>query len=140
MLKKKLEFFTPDFSNSQKITFVDSGIKAGFPSPAADFEETRISLDSILIKNTETTFFAKVSGDSMVNAGMDDGDLLIIDRSLSANNNSIAVCLIDGEFTVKRIRIEKEKVFLQPENDAYKPIEITVENKLHVWGIVTHII
>lgn len=140
MLKKKLHFFNPDFSKPQKIVFIDAGIKAGFPSPAADFEEERISLDQFLIKNPEATFFAKASGDSMIKAGINDGDLLIIDRSLSANNNSIAVCLIDGEFTVKRIRIEKEKVFLQPENDAYKPIEITVENKLLVWGIVTHII
>lgn len=140
MLKKKLHFFNPDFSQPKKISFIDTGIKAGFPSPAADFEEERISLDQFLIKNPEATFFAKASGDSMINAGINDGDLLVIDRSLEAQNNTIAVCYIDGEFTVKRIKIEKEKIYLQPENKDYKPIEITKENELIIWGVITYVV
>lgn len=140
MLKKKLHFFNPDFSQPKKISFIDTGIKAGFPSPAADFEEERISLDQFLIKNPEATFFAKASGDSMINAGINDGDLLVIDRSLEAQNNTIAVCYIDGEFTVKRIKIEKEKIYLQPENKNYKPIEITKENELIIWGVITYVV
>ena len=140
MLKKKLQFFNPDFLKPKKISFVDTGIKAGFPSPAADFEEERISLDQFLIKNSETTFFAKANGDSMINAGISDGDLLVIDRSLEAKNNTIAVCYINGEFTVKRIRIENEKVFLLPENENYKPIEITNESELIVWGVVIYVV
>ncbi len=140
MLKKKLHFFNPDFSQPKKISFIDTGIKAGFPSPAADFEEERISLDQFLIKNPEATFFAKASGDSMINAGINDGDLLVIDRSLEAQNNTIAVCYIDGEFTVKRIKIEKEKIYLQPENKDYKPIEVTKENELIIWGVITYVV
>src|SRR5690606_31681901 len=140
MLKKKLHFFNPDFSQPKKIAFIDTGIKAGFPSPAADFEEEQISLDQFLIKNPEATFFAKASGNSMINAGISDGDLLVIDRSLEAKNNTIAVCYVDGEFTVKRIRLENEKVFLLPENDDYKPIEIIKGNELMVWGVVIYVI
>lgn len=140
MLKKKLHFFNPDFTKPKKATFINTGIKAGFPSPAADFEEERISLDQFLIKNSETTFFAKASGDSMIKAGISDGDLLVIDRSLEAKNNTIAVCYIDGEFTVKRLKVNKEKIYLQPENDNYKPIEITEENELVIWGVITYVI
>ena len=140
MLKKKLNFFKPDTSNPIEIPMLDVGIKAGFPSPAADFEEQRISLDHYLIKNTESTFFAKASGDSMINAGINDGDLLVIDRSLEPKNNAIAVCYIDGEFTVKRIKKTKDKLFLKPENEEYKSIEITLDNNLIIWGIVTYVI
>lgn len=76
----------------------------------------------------------------MINAGINDGDLLVIDRSLEAQNNTIAVCYIDGEFTVKRIKIEKEKIYLQPENKDYKPIEVTKENELIIWGVITYVV
>lgn len=137
---KKLIFFKPDDSNPIEIPMLDVGIKAGFPSPAADFEENRISLDRYIIKNPDSTFFAKASGDSMINAGINDGDLLVIDRSLEPRNNVIAVCYIDGEFTIKRIHKTKDKIYLLPENENYKPIEITPENDLIIWGIVTHTI
>ena len=84
----------------------EEGISAGFPSPADDFKETRISLDRELVKNKEAPFYARVSGDSMVGAGLDDGDLLVIDRSKNPENGKIAICLVDGEFTVKRIKKE----------------------------------
>lgn len=139
-LETKLIFFIPEDGFSEGQQFITSGIKAGFPSPAADFEENKISLDKALVKNRETTFYAKASGCSMTGAGIDDGDILVIDRSLEPINNKIAVCLIDGEFTVKRIKKEENTLFLMPENSNYKPIKIDLHNEFVVWGIVTYVI
>ena len=138
---EKLTLFLPkETSENEGVIFMDIGISAGFPSPADDFRETRISLDEELIKNKEATFFAKVSGQSMIGAGLDDNDLLVIDRSISPTNNKIAVCFLDGEFTVKRLRVEKEEVWLQPENPNYPIIKITEDNNFLIWGIVTNVI
>ncbi|WP_299063392.1 translesion error-prone DNA polymerase V autoproteolytic subunit [uncultured Polaribacter sp.] len=137
---KTLTFFTPKISSGNGAILVDVGIAAGFPSPADDFRETRISLDDELIQNKDATFFAKVKGQSMINAGLDDDDLLVIDRSLEPTNNKIAVCFLDGEFTVKRLRVEKNEVWLQPENPNYPVIKITEENDFMIWGIVTSVI
>lgn len=139
-LKNKITFFLPDFENSHELPFIAAGIKAGFPSPAADFDESKISLDNVLVKNREATFYAKASGNSMTGAGIDDGDVLVIDRSLEPQNNKIAVCFIDGEFTIKRILVEKDGVYLMPENKNYQPIKVTEENELVIWGIVTYVI
>ncbi|WP_339661400.1 translesion error-prone DNA polymerase V autoproteolytic subunit [uncultured Polaribacter sp.] len=137
---KNLTFFTPKAPLGNGAVLVDVGISAGFPSPADDFRETRISLDDELIKNKDATFFAKVKGQSMIDAGLDDNDLLVIDRSLEPANNKIAVCFLDGEFTVKRLRVEKNEVWLQPENPNYPIINITEENDFVIWGIVTNVI
>ena len=139
-ISKTLTFYIPKKSSSKGAVFVDTGISAGFPSPADDFNEARISLDDELIKNKDTTFYAKVKGQSMIDAGLDDHDLLVIDRSLAPANNKIAVCFLDGEFTVKRLRVEKNEVWLQPENPNYPIINITEENDFVVWGIVTNVI
>lgn len=139
-MKNKIQFFIPDLENQLELPYIPSGIKAGFPSPAADFDESKISLDNVLVKNKEATFYAKASGNSMNGAGIDDGDILVIDRSLEPKNNKIAVCFIDGEFTVKRIKLENEEVYLMPENSNYKPIKISEENELIIWGIVTYVI
>lgn len=136
----KIQFFLPDLDNQIELPYISSGIKAGFPSPAADFDESKISLDNILVKNKEATFYAKASGNSMTGAGIDDGDILVVDRSLEPQNNKIAICFIDGEFTVKRIKIDGENVSLMPENSNYKPIQISEENNLIIWGIVTYVI
>lgn len=138
--KNTLEFYTPEDSNPLEIVLTQTGISAGFPSPADDFKEFKISLDKTLVKNKEATFYAKVSGQSMIGAGIDDGDLLVVDKSLEPQHNSIAVCFIDGEFTVKRLKMSGEDVYLQPENPAYDPIKITENNDFLVWGIVTHVI
>ena len=116
------------------------GVSAGFPSPADDFKETRISLDKVAVKNEAATFYARVDGQSMIGAGLDDGDLLVIDRSLEPQDGKIAVCLIDGDFTVKRLKVEKDCVWLMAENKRYKPIQVTEENELMIWGIVTHVL
>ena len=139
-LKKAISFFRPDWENNPKHPFISGGIKAGFPSPAADFDETKISLDNVLVKNHEATFYAKASGTSMIGAGIDDGDIMVIDRSLEPTNNKIAVCCIDGEFTVKRIKTDKNCVYLMPENSAFEPIKVTENNELIIWGIVTYVI
>lgn len=140
MKKEKLNFLVPKKENNLGQWLIEQGISAGFPSPADDFKELRISLDKELVKNEEATFYARVSGDSMQGAGLENGDLLIIDRSIEPSNNKIAVCFIDGEFTVKRIKIESKKIQLIPENKKYSPIKINEENELIIWGIVTYVI
>tara|TARA_Y100000768_G_scaffold365163_1_gene326183 strand:+ start:408 stop:839 length:432 start_codon:yes stop_codon:yes gene_type:complete len=140
MKKNNLTFLKPKKGNSLGQWLIEQGISAGFPSPADDFKETRISLDRELVRNRESTFYARVSGESMIEAGLNDGDLLVIDRSLDAGNGKIAVCLVDGEFTVKRIKKEKDKFYLMPENNKYKPIELKEENELIIWGVVEYVI
>ena len=140
MKKGKLTFLKPEKGNNLGQWLVEQGISAGFPSPADDFKEVRISLDKELVKNQESTFYARVSGDSMLEAGIDDGDLLVIDKSLSPENGKIAVCFVDGDFTVKRIVKEKGKLYLKAENKKYKSIEIREGNELIIWGIVEYVI
>ena len=140
MKKEKLTFLKPEKGNNLGQWLVEQGISAGFPSPADDFKEIRISLDKELVKNKEATFYARVSGDSMIGAGLEDGDLLVIDRSLNPENGKIAVCFVDGEFTVKRIKKENDNFYLIPENKKYKRIEIKEESELIIWGVVEYVI
>lgn len=135
-----ITFFQADVSSELELPYVVNGISAGFPSPADDFLDINIDLNKYLIKNPSTTFYGRVRGDSMKDAGIHDGDLLIIDKSLEPTNNKIAVCFIDGEFTVKRISIEKDVVWLIAENKNYEPIKVTKDNDLVIWGIVTTVI
>lgn len=118
-------------------------IKAGFPSPAQDYVENGIDLNRELVKNPSSTFFGRARGSSMEGAGIFDGDLLIIDKSLEPYEGAVAVCFIDGEFTLKRIHFEREgiqvvAVWLLPENDSFTTIKVTEENQFIIWGIVTH--
>ncbi len=136
----KLTFLLPDFDSELIIPFIKEGVSAGFPSPAADFMETNIDLNKELSENQLATFYIKVKGNSMIDAGINDKDVLVVDRSLEPQNNKIAICFIDGEFTVKRILVEKECLYLMPENPNYSPIKITEENELIIWGIVTYVI
>jgi len=117
-----------------------TGISAGFPSPAEEYMEAGIDLNLELIRNPDATFFGRVKGYSMKDAGISDGDVLIIDKSLEPRNGSIAVCFLDGEFTVKRILKENDGIFLLPANNEFKPIRITEENDFMAWGIVTYVI
>ena len=112
-------------------------VAAGFPSPAADYAESNLSLDGLVIKNHTATFFVKVEGDSMIKAGIYDGDLLIVDRSIPPISNKIVVAYADEGFTVKRLIISKnERAFLVPENSAYQPLEITGRDDVIIWGVV----
>ena len=135
-----LIFLKPKKGNPTGQWLVEEGISAGFPSPADDFKEIRISLDKELVKNSESTFYARVSGNSMEDAGLSDGDMIVIDRSLNPENNKIAVCFLDGEFTIKRIVKKGKYLYLKPENKNYSEIKINEENELLIWGLVTYVI
>ena len=135
-IDKKLTFFKPDLSSKIKLPFINHGVSAGFPSPAMDFMESSIDLNKELVENPIATFYVQVEGNSMIDAGIHDKDLLVVDRSLEPRNNKIAICLLDGEFTVKRIKIEKDIVWLIAENEDYQPIKVTPENDFMIWGIV----
>jgi DNA polymerase V len=139
-IDKPLTFFKPDFESEMLLPYVDFGVSAGFPSPALDFMETKIDLNKVLCENPLATFYIKVDGHSMIDAGINDKDVLVVDRSLEPKNNKIAICFIDGEFTVKRIKLEKGILWLLPENSKYTPIKVTEENVLIIWGIVTYVI
>ena len=135
-----LEFFTASAEVSLERPFIEEGVKAGFPSPAEDFTEISIDLNLELLKNPSSTFLCRVSGDSMEDIGISDGDLLIVDKSLEPKDGKIAVCFIDGEFTLKKIKLDKDCCWLIPANKNYKPIKVTSENEFIVWGIVTYAI
>ena len=117
-------------------------VKAGFPSPAEDIRE-KLDLIKLLVKHKASTFFFRIDGVSMVDAAMDDGDIIIVDRAIDPYNNCKAVCYIDGEYTVKRVEMLDGKVRLMPANELntqYQPIEITPENQFIIWGVVTYVI
>lgn len=117
-----------------------SRVPAGFPSPAADDIEMHLDLNAHLIKHPAATFFVIASGDSMTNAGIRSGDMLIVDKSIDAIHGKIVIAAIDGELTVKRLSRQNGCVQLLPENDAYLPIDITEQQDLVIWGVVTHVI
>ncbi len=135
-----IDIFSADTETELSLPLVDEGISAGFPSPALDFVDLTIDLNKHLIKHPSATFYGRVKGVSLKNAGIDDGDLLVIDRSLEPANGKIAVCYVDGEFTAKRIKVTKKELWLMPENEDYQPIRIEQDNNLIIWGIVTHVI
>jgi DNA polymerase V len=135
-----LDIYSASTNTELSLPLLPSGISAGFPSPAMDFIDLSIDLNKQLIKHPSATYYGRVKGESMKNAGINDGDLLIIDRSLEPLDGKIAVCYIDGEFTIKRIKLEKDFCWLMPENEAYKPIKVTPDNEFLIWGIVIHVI
>lgn len=135
-----IALYTPASQTEIQLPLAQQGISAGFPSPADDFLDLSIDLNKELIKHPYATFYGRVSGDSMVGAGLDDGDLLVIDKSLEPRDGKIAVCFVDGEFTVKRIRIAADAIWLMPENDKYKPLKVTEDNEFVIWGMVTSVI
>lgn len=117
-----------------------SPISAGFPSPADDFVEKKLDLNEHLVKNRQATFFLRVSGDSMIGAGIHDGDLLIVDRSITPSHKKVVVAVVDGELLVKRLLRENERILLAAENSNYQPIEVTDDIHFEVWGVVTNVI
>ena len=135
-----LELYTSDTSTNLNIPYFENGVSAGFPSPAEDHMHSKIDLNNLLIVNPSATYYVRVNGDSMLGAGILSGDLLIVDRSIEVTNNCIVVAHLDGEFTVKRIKKIKKKIFLQAENNNYKPIEITKEMDFELFGVVAHAI
>jgi DNA polymerase V len=135
-----LEIFPVSTATDLSLPAITAGISAGFPSPAMDFIDVSIDLNKQLIKHPSSTFYGRVKGYSMKDVGIHDGDLLVIDKSLSPKNNQITVCYVDGDFTIKRISVNDGYCWLLPENKDYKPIKITEDNDFQVWGVVTHVI
>lgn len=133
-----LEFYSANTESSITLPLIDGGIAAGFPSPAQDYIDLKIDLNKELIDNPSSTFYARVKGSSMIDAGISDGDILVIDKSLEPRNGDTAVCYIDGEFTIKFIKIEPDAVFLIPANPDFIPIKVTDNNNFCIWGIVTY--
>ena len=115
-------------------------VRAGFPSPADDYIEMHLDLNSYLIKHPAATFFVTAAGDSMIGAGIAAGDMLVVDRSLEAVHGKIIIVVINGELSVKRLSRTAGRVMLLSENDKYKPIEIADAEELIIWGVVTHVI
>jgi DNA polymerase V len=132
--------YKPDRSTKRLQPIFMAKVPAGFPSPAADYEEDKLDLNKHLIKNPAATFFVRVVGDSMVKAGIHDGDLLVVDRSIEPKDKNVVIAVINGELTVKRIRIRKNKLTLVAENENYKSQEINEEMEFEVWGVVTNVI
>lgn len=115
-------------------------VSAGFPTSGDDDVERKLELNEHLIKNPDTTFFLKVSGSSMIKAGIHHHDILIVDRSLEPSDGKIVIASLNGELTVKRIHRQGNRLFLMPENDDFKPIEVTEHTELRIWGVVTCVI
>jgi len=115
-------------------------ITAGFPSPAEDYIDKRLDLNEHLIKHPSATFFVKVAGHSMINAGIHDGDTLIVDRALEPADKKIVIAVINGEMTVKRLRKLRGRLYLMPENDSFPPIEVAEGSDFQIWGVVSSVI
>jgi DNA polymerase V len=135
-----LSVFLPEIASPTKVNWINTKVWAGFPSPAEDYEEQKLDLNKKLVKHPSATFFITVQGNSMINAGIDEGDILVVDKSIPPENNCIAVCIINDDFTVKRLLKTKEGVYLKPENHNYKPLLVTDEHNFKVWGIVSYVI
>lgn len=135
-----LEIKKLEESSDLELQVFDSRIQAGFPSPAQGSFADSVDLNHELINNPAATFCARVIGDSMIDSGINEGDMLIIDRSIEPQDGDIAVCFIDGDFTVKRILINDDEMSLVPANRRYPVIRVPKESNFVVWGVVSHII
>lgn len=136
-----IEIYKADVSKHLPLQYSDAGIRAGFPTPAEDYISESIDLNKDLIRHPASTFYGRVSGDSMVEEGISDGDILVIDKSVEPEEGDLAVCCLDGEFTLKRIHVTTDgDILLMPSNKNYKPIRITEYNEFAVWGIVVYTI
>ncbi len=134
------EIYTSEQVSRRLLPLAGSTIAAGFPSPADDYIEKSLDLNEYLIANSAATFFVRVSGDSMINAGIHDQDILIVDRSLTAESGDVVIAVVDGELMVKRLRQKGCTWVLVPENDAFPAIKIDTEIELIIWGVVTYVI
>jgi len=135
-----LSIYSLDFSTELALPLAASPISAGIASSTEDYIEMALDLNRELIKHPAATFYARVKGSSMIDAGIADGDLLIIDKALEPKDGDIAVCFIDGEFTLKRLALKEDGLYLMPANAEFKPIRITEENDFLVWGMLAYIV
>ncbi len=139
-MNKELSFFLPKKSQANPLPLYLATVKAGFPSPADDFLDGKLDLNEHLIDHPAATFFVRVDGDSMRGARIYQDDILIVDRSKEPSDKKIVIALINGEFTVKRIRIRDGNIFLEPENNDFPLIQIDPQWDFQIWGIVTYVI
>ncbi len=134
------EIYSPDCDNPLERPLFLSGVSAGFPSPADDYLDRKLDLNEYLVKNQAATFFVRVAGDSMTGAGINDNDILVVDRSLEPSSNNIVIAVVNGELTVKRLIKNKNSCRLIAENPDYPPLEISEEMPLEIWGVATYAI
>ncbi|MFW5487163.1 MAG: LexA family protein [Desulfovibrio sp.] len=132
--------FTPSSSPESPLPLFLCPVPAGFPSPADDYIEKNLDLNTYLVRNRAATFFIRVSGESMLDAGIQDGDILVVDRSAGAATGCIVVAVLDGELTVKYLRKKNGRVTLVPANDRYPEMEIFPEQDFYVWGTVVGVV
>ncbi len=135
-----LDFYTPYSDKTVPLPLVGALVRAGFPSPADDYIEDRLDLNEHLVAHPNATFYVRVSGESMQNAGIQDGDTLVVDRSLEARNDDIVIAALNGEFTVKRLVYRASKPWLIPCNPAFSEIKLTEDMDTVIWGVVTSVI
>lgn len=139
-MANRIEIFSSDTTSELMLDYADGGIRAGFPSPAQDYMEQGIDLNRELIRHPSSTFYGRVVGDSMVDADINEGDLLVIDKSITPQNGDLAVCFVNGEFTLKYIETDGKRCFLCPANSKYPKIEVQADAQFEVWGVVTYTI
>jgi len=137
MIKTVMKFID---NKGYQLPLYGSKVPAGFPSPADDYIESQLDLNEHLIKHPAATFFVRVSGHSMKDAGIHENDILVVDRSLTPANGKIVIAAIDGQLTVKRINKKNNKLFLMPENKDFAPIEVKEGSEIYIWGVVTNVI
>lgn len=136
----EIEILSNSACSKLAVPYFANTISAGFPSPAENYLKESLDLNEYLIYNKEATFFVRVIGDSMINASIHPSDLLIVDRSLEPKNNSIIIAVVNNEFTVKRLKIDKNQVYLLAENPKYADIKINEEEDFQIWGVVTNVV
>lgn len=139
----ELIVYSGDFSSAISLQYADGGVRAGFPSPAQDYLDRSLDLNKELIKHPAATFYAKVAGDSMIGAGITEGDIIVIDRSLEPRQNDIVVAYINGEFSMKYLDLSEKdngRIWLRPSNPNYPSFEITLDDEFTVWGVVSNVI
>jgi len=132
--------FKPERTTKFRLPLFLNPVAAGFPAPTEDYIDSNIDLNRHLVKHPETTFLVRVVGESMKDAGIHPNDMLIVDRSIEVTSGQVVIAVVNGELTVKRIRNHQNKLWLMPENEAFRPIEIDENTDLHIWGVVTNVI
>lgn len=135
---QQISLWQPSLLAPEQVTpLYGHSVPAGFPSPADDYVEDRLDLNQLLVQNKSSTFFLRVKGDSMVNAGIFNGDIIVVDRSLEPADRSVVVAVVDGELTIKRLRFRNGSTELHAENPKYQPIQFKEGQELTIWGVVT---
>lgn len=142
-MNREIEIFRSSFATTLPLPYADDGIRAGFPSPAQDYMDKSLDFNRELIRHPAATFYAKVVGQSMIKAGIDEGDIIVVDRSLTPRQDDIVVAYVNGEFTMKYLDLsmrEYGEIWLRPGNDSFPPFRITSDDDCTIWGVVAKII